>query len=109
MKTKYFFLTLGIVILIVVAISWFAFPWRNTTGGFWLLIVTAAAGVVSIAKDVIAMQKDLIPPDKTTPQPTPGQTQLVEDSDDVDQDQQGRNAPQQQTVKHSTHVTQRQR
>ncbi len=109
MKSKYFFLILGIVILIVVAISWFAFPWRNTTGGFWLLIVTAAAGVVSITKDVIAMVKDLNSPEKPSPEATPQQTQLVEDSDYVDQDQQGRGASQQQTAKRSTHVAQRQR
>jgi hypothetical protein len=52
--TSYIFLIIGAAILLVAAVSWFAFPtWHAQPGGFWGLIGAAAVGVFSIGKDAI--------------------------------------------------------
>jgi len=56
---NYIFLIIGAVIVVVVAVSWFAFPdWHAQPGGFWTLISAAAVGVVGIVKDVVSIIKD---------------------------------------------------
>jgi hypothetical protein len=58
--TSYIFLIIGLVIVVVVATSWFAFPdWHAASGGFWTLIGAAAVGVIAIAKDAIEILKNL--------------------------------------------------
>ncbi|MBW8010181.1 MAG: hypothetical protein FVQ83_02910 [Chloroflexi bacterium] len=51
---------LGLVIVIVAIISWFAFPsWKDQEGGVWQLLGIVAVGVVSITKDLVAIAKDV--------------------------------------------------
>ena len=50
MKPKYLFLIIGMVILVVVAISWFAFDWRHTPGGVWLLVGGDCGSILSSRK-----------------------------------------------------------
>ena len=51
---------LGGLILAATLISWFALPgWRQTTGGFWLLLAAAATGVVAFIKAVLDILKEL--------------------------------------------------
>src|SRR5215216_7260208 len=44
----------GILWLLVVVISWNAFPtWKKMEGGIWILIATAAIGVIAFLKDSV--------------------------------------------------------
>lgn len=48
----------GILWMLVIAISWNAFPgWKNIEGGLWLLIGAAAVGVIAFLKDGISFIK----------------------------------------------------
>jgi tetratricopeptide (TPR) repeat protein len=51
----------GILLLAVVAISWFFIPgWDSpSSGGFWVLVGFAAVGVLSFVKDLVSIWKDL--------------------------------------------------
>ncbi len=54
MNSKHIFLISGVLILILVVISWFVFPaWSNTPGGLWLLLAATVVGVVPVVKFVI--------------------------------------------------------
>lgn len=62
----------GVLLVLIVVISWFAFPnWRTQPGGLWTLIGVAVVGIAAIAKDVLAIAKTLKelqePPDKAPP------------------------------------------
>ena len=103
----------GLVLLIVVAISWFAFPgWRAQPGGFWLLVGAALLGALAIAKDGLAALKtwkELQQPEKPPSPPVPRkatQKQIARDSEDVAQDMTHSGAHQTQTVENSKGVRQ---
>lgn len=108
--TRYVFLILGAAILILVLISWFAFPgWRSQPGGFWGLLGLAAVGAVSVVKNVIAIIKDVREIDQKTPRhkpPTPQQTQRAIRSEDIDQSMENAKGNQSQTAEDSKRVRQ---
>ena len=59
-RTAILLAILGFAILAVALVSWFALPaWRQTTGGFWLLLAAAATGVVAFVKGVLDVLKTL--------------------------------------------------
>ena len=51
----------GILVVVIVAISWFAFPgWNNpASGGFWTLLGLTIVGVFTFVKDAVSVWKDL--------------------------------------------------
>jgi hypothetical protein len=51
----------GILLIAVVAISWFLIPgWNNpATGGFWVLVGAAAVGVITFVQGMISIWRDL--------------------------------------------------
>jgi hypothetical protein len=110
--TKYIFLIIGGALLLVVLISWLAFPaWHAQPGGFWLLIVAAAGGIISIIKDVLTIFKDIKEtnapePKPADPKPAVSQVQEAINSSDVDQSMTGNGSNQKQTAKDSQNVSQ---
>jgi hypothetical protein len=51
-------LVIGLVVLLAVLISWFAFPgWRAQPGGLALVVGAAVVGVAAVAKDAIDIAK----------------------------------------------------
>lgn len=65
-------LWLGVAIIVIALISWFAFPgWRSAQGGFWEMLGVVAVGVLSAAKDVVSLWKELKPSnDESESKPT---------------------------------------
>lgn len=63
MKTKDLwrpFFVIGLTWIAVVLVSWWVIPaWRREPGDFWILLGFAAPGVLSIAKDLIGIWKEL--------------------------------------------------
>jgi hypothetical protein len=56
---KYLFLIIGGVVILLVLVSWFAFPsWHSQPGGFWALIGLAVVGGVGVIKDVVDIIKN---------------------------------------------------
>jgi len=97
------------VVLLVVLISWFAFPaWRAQPGGMALLIGGAIVGVAAVAKDAIDIAKGwrelTKPAEKATPKTPPRkptQSQVMETSADGDQSMKHSGGDQKQTMKES--------
>jgi hypothetical protein len=84
------YLTIGIVfgvlVIIIVTISWFAFPaWQTPgSGGFWTLLGVAAVGVVAFLQGAISIWKDLKEEKKENSKP-PSQAPMQEiDSQNAD-------------------------
>ena len=105
------FLFIGILLLIVVLISWFAFPgWRSTQGGIFALIGTAIVGVVSLVKDLITIINEIKKAGKSrsaVKKPLT-QTQVMIRSEDGEQYQKGGKANQSQKMDESPRGKQRQ-
>ena len=110
-------LVLGLVLILVVAVSWFAFPnWRAQTGGFWTLVGVGAIGVLAFGKELLGVLKTWQelhePPAKPTaksrlPARKPRQAQTATDSADVEQAMKRSGGDQRQKVDNSTGVRQR--
>ncbi len=51
----------GVLLIAVVAISWFLIPgWNNpATGGFWVLVGAVAVGVITFVQGMVSIWKDL--------------------------------------------------
>jgi tetratricopeptide (TPR) repeat protein len=59
-RTALILLALGLLVLIVVLVSWTAFPaWRQTPGGFWILVATTVPGVLSVVGGVLEILKKI--------------------------------------------------
>ena len=106
-------LILGLVLLAVVGISWFAFPgWRTQPGGSLLLAAAALTGTLAIFKDGLAILKtwkELQKPEKPKSTPAPrraAQKQVARDAEDVEQDMTYSGANQTQTVESAKNVRQ---
>ena len=58
----------GVLLIAVVAISWFLIPsWNNpASGGFWALVGIAAVGVVTFIQGIVSIWKDLKEDQKTS-------------------------------------------
>ena len=53
------FVWIGIAIVLVAIVSWFAIPgWQTMPGGLLLLVVAAAVGVLTIVQQVVSIAKD---------------------------------------------------
>lgn len=109
-------LVLGLVLILVVAVSWFAFPgWRAQTGGFWTLVGVGAVGVLAFGKELLGILKTwqelhrppAKPIAKRPPTRKPRQEQAVADSADVEQTMKRSGGDQRQKVDNSTGVQQR--
>lgn len=106
----------GVAIIIVVLVSWFAFPaWRTQPGGAVTLIGAAIVGVLAVAKEVISIAKDwrelTKPPAKKAVSASrprrPAQTQLAVNSEGSDQYMKRSGGNQKQTVQDSPNSRQR--
>jgi hypothetical protein len=108
--TKYIFLSIGALIVLVTLVSWFVFPdWHAAPGGFWTLIGVASVGVIGIIKDVVALIKDFKELGRNQKQPLEKQKQRQNavDSEDVEQSMKKVTGIQKQTVEKSKRVNQR--
>jgi hypothetical protein len=80
-------ITFGVLVVVVVAISWFAFPaWKNpASGGFWTLLGLVIIGVLTFVKDMVSVWKDLKEEKKEEPKPvaTPFQSIQSQQSENV--------------------------
>jgi len=103
------FLIIGVILLLIVILSWIAFPgWRAQTGGLWTLIGVATVGVAAIAKDTLTIAKtlkELQEPSKKATSDRPNQKQRVKKSERVRQVGK-KGATQKQHVNNSKEVTQ---
>jgi hypothetical protein len=105
-------LVFGAVLLLVVIVSWLAFPgWHTQPGGMWTLIGLAVVAVLAIARDALDIAKtwqEINTPaeeEKEPPPQRPNQKQTVRDSEDVMQ-RGKRGGTQEQDVEGSKGVTQ---
>jgi tetratricopeptide (TPR) repeat protein len=79
------YLTVGIVsgllLIVVVAISWFLVPgWHNpASGGFWVLVGAAAVGVITFVQGVVSIWKNL----KEETQPSTSQSVDSQKADSI--------------------------
>lgn len=83
-------LLLGLALIVVVAISWSAFPaWRAQPGGFWTLVSVAIGGVLAVAGGLLGVLKtwrELQSPGKARPLTSrPRQSQSMKGSPDGEQ------------------------
>jgi len=109
--SKYLFLIFGAAVLLLILISWFAFPgWHSQPGGFWVLVGLVIAGALGVMKDLVSIYKDVAQIKKES---SPGtkllsarQVQKVKDSEDVDQSVENVGGMQEQSVENSKHVKQ---
>lgn len=109
-------LVFGALLILVVAVSWIAFPgWHAQPGGFWLLIGAAMVGVVGIVKDGLDIarnfkelreKKSPTPTTRRRPATQPRQEQRVTRSEDVDQEMTHSGGNQKQVVDDSKGVRQ---
>jgi len=109
-------LILGLVLIVVVGVSWFAFPdWRAQPGGLATLIGGGAVGLVAFAKELLGVLKtwkeleesEKKPPRAPGPTPRkPRQEQAVIGSEDVQQRMKRSGGDQKQTVDKSSNVEQ---
>ncbi len=88
LKKNALWIGIPLLLLLVILVSWLAFPaWRTTPGGKWTLLSIALLGVLGLIKDVVSIVKDYreIQKGKRSPASTGGkrtQTQRwVEDSE----------------------------
>ena len=109
-------LVFSLALLVIVAVSWFAFPhWRAQTGGFWTLVGVGAIALVAFVKELLGIIKTWQelhePPAKPTakrpPARKPRQEQTVTGSVDVKQDMRRSGGDQRQKVDKSNGVRQR--
>lgn len=108
-------LVIGLVLILVVAVSWFAFPgWRAQAGGFWTLVGVGAMGLIAFGKELLGVLKTWRelhePPAKPIAKRSPTrklrQEQTVADSEDVEQTMKRSGGDQRQNVDNSTDVRQ---
>ncbi len=110
-------LIFGLALIVVVGVSWFAFPaWRTQPGGLVLLIVAGAVGLIAFAKELLAAlktwkeldeagKKKAASPPRRAPQ-KPRQEQQVTKSEAVKQRMKRSGGDQKQTVDKSSDVEQ---
>ncbi|MEI8132935.1 MAG: hypothetical protein WCG34_10920 [Leptolinea sp.] len=110
MKFKYLFLIIGIAILVVVLVSWFAFDWRSIPGGFWTLTGAAAIGVSALVNYLVGTAKDwkglTASEDKQSDKRSSRKSQKVVDSEGVEQIMKGKGGSMEQTTERSIDVKQ---
>ena len=53
-------LVIGIIVIVVALLSWFLIPaWRNTPGGFFVLLGAVILGVLAASKDTVELLNGL--------------------------------------------------